>query len=241
MKIRSHHLSVTLALFILFCSLLASVARNSLYRTPVRLWAATAAASPQKQRPHLNLGQALEVAGFHDQALRELRTVLSIPWDNSIEKQDVYREMGNIYLFAGRYDEAAAAYRIGLRYLPSSPTVLNNLAIVLLKQKRFAEAAEQAEAALAADPSMSNAMNTLGRIHVSQGAIDKGIHFFKAAIEKAPESAAPYMNLALAFERKGDYETAYRYASAYASADTTPAGRKRAALVLDRLQNKKQK
>ncbi len=241
MKMRSHPLSATLALFILLCCLPVSIARNSLYRTPPRLWAATAAASPHKQRPHLNFGHALEAAGFHEQALQEFRTVLSIPRDNSIEMQNVYREMGNIYLAAGRYDEATAAYRVGLRYVPSDPTILNNLAIVLLKQKRFEEAAEQAEAAVAADPSMFNALNTLGQIYVSQGAIDKGIPFLKAAIEKAPEYASPYMNLALAFERKGDYETAYRYASAYAKADTSPAGRKRAAPLLDRLQNKTQK
>jgi tetratricopeptide (TPR) repeat protein len=241
MKMRSPLLSVTLALFILLCCLLASISRNSIYRTPLRLWAATASASPQKQRPHLNFGQTLEVAGYHDQALREFRTVLSIPRDDSIEMPDVYREMGNIYLAAGRYDEAAASYRTGLRHLPSSPTILNNLAIVLLKQNRFDEAVIQAEAALAADPSMANALNTLGQIHVSQGAVDKGIPFLKAAIENAPEFAAPYLNLALAFERKGDYETAYRYASAYVAADTSPAGRKRAAELLDRLQNKKQK
>ena len=219
----------------------ASYRRNSLYQAPVRLWVATAAASPHKQRPHLNLGQALEVAGFHEQAMQEFRTVLSIPSDNSIEMQNVYREMGNIYLAAGRYGEASAAYRIGLRYSPSSPTILHNLAIVLLKQKRLDEAATQAEAALAADPSMPDALNTLGQIYVSQGAIDKGIACLKAAIEQAPEYASPYMNLALAFERKGDYEIAYRHARAYAMAVTSPDGRKRAEVLLDRLQNKMQK
>jgi len=241
MKIRFPLLSVTLALFILLCCLLAAFDRNSLYRTPVRLWAATAAASPHKQRPHLNFGQTLELAGFQEQAMQEFRTVLSIPRDDSIEMQNVYREMGNIYFVAGRYDEATAAYRIGLRYLPSSPTILNNLAIILLKQKRLEEAAAKAEAALAADPSMVNALNTLGQIYVLQGEVDKGIPFLKEAIEKAPEYAAPYMNLALAFEGKGDYETAYRYASAYATADTSPDGRKRAARLLERLQNKTRK
>ena len=117
----------------------------------------------------------------------------------------------------------------------------NNLAVVLLNQGRFEEAAAQAESALAADPSMVLALNTLGQIYVSQGAIDKGIPLLKAAIEKAPQFAAPYMNLALAFERKGDYGAAYKYANAYAMADRSPAGRKRAEGLLGRLQKKTQK
>jgi tetratricopeptide (TPR) repeat protein len=219
----------------------ASYLRNSIYQTPLKLWAATTALSPHMQRPHLNLGLALKAAGFNEQALQEFRTVLSISRDDSIGIQDVYQEMGNLYFAAGRYDEAAAAYRIGLRYLPTSPIILNNLAIVLLKQKRFEEAAVQAESALAADPSMVLALNTLGQIYVSQGALDKGIPLLKAAIEKAPEFAAPYMNLALAFERKGDYNAAYHYAIAYAMADRSPAGRTRAEEILARLQKKTRK
>jgi len=230
-----------LACAVIISCAVASYLRNSVYQTPLRLWTATAAASPHMQRPHLNLGLALKVAGLHEQALQEFRTVLSIPRDDSIGMQDVYQEMGNLYFAAGRYDEAAAAYRIGLRYLPSSPMILNNLAVVLLKQERFEEAAAQAESALAADPSMVLAMNTLGQIYVSQGAIDKGIPLFKAAIEKAPQFAAPYMNLALAFERQGDYGAAYKYANAYAMADKSPAARKRVEELLDRLQEKKQK
>ena len=60
----------------------ATVARNRLYADPVLFWSDAVRKSPDKARPHTNLGHAWFEAGQIDRALDEFRAALALdPFD----------------------------------------------------------------------------------------------------------------------------------------------------------------
>jgi tetratricopeptide (TPR) repeat protein len=80
----------------------ATVMRNSVWKTEVKLWQDAEASSPSLVRPHLNLGVALELDGQDERAVLEYRQALAIQPKLPI----AYSNMATIYLKQGRVDEA---------------------------------------------------------------------------------------------------------------------------------------
>jgi tetratricopeptide (TPR) repeat protein len=227
--------SMILSLCIIICLVIAANARNGIYKTPVTMWADTALRSPKKRRVHENLGQALSTAGLYSDAMRELKTVLSLRDDGSVPPRDVYREIGVVYFRVGMIDDAITSWQAGLRYAPFDASLLNNLSIALLKKGRLDEAAANARMALSVAPVMPQALNTLGEVLMSQGEYDKAAEYFVMAIQSAPEDKNKYWNAALAFAKAGKPDMAYQYMSRYASMEPDPAGRQRALLIMNSL------
>jgi tetratricopeptide (TPR) repeat protein len=65
--------------------------RNSLYADPVALWRDAVRKSPDKARPHANLGWSLYVAGELDAALGELREALRLEPDDAMTRANLAR------------------------------------------------------------------------------------------------------------------------------------------------------
>jgi Tfp pilus assembly protein PilF len=80
----------------------ATVMRNSVWKTEVKLWQDAAAHSPGLVRPHLNLGVALQLDGQDQRAALEYRQALAIQPKLPI----AYSNMAAIYLKQGHVDEA---------------------------------------------------------------------------------------------------------------------------------------
>ena len=80
----------------------ATVMRNSVWKTEVKLWQNAEANSPNLVRPHLNLGVALELDGQDERAVLEYRQALAIQPKLPI----AYSNLATIYLKQGRVDEA---------------------------------------------------------------------------------------------------------------------------------------
>jgi protein O-mannosyl-transferase len=67
----------------------ATVDRNRAYRDAVTFWRDTAGKSPQKSRPHTNLGYALRQAGDLDGAIREYRVALSLDPESVVARENL--------------------------------------------------------------------------------------------------------------------------------------------------------
>ncbi len=227
--------AVALSVVIIVCLAFAANMRNSIYKTPVTMWADNVKKSPNKRRTHENFGQALSTEGRYNDAMREFKTVLALKDDGSVPPRDLYREIGVVYFRVGMFDDAITSWQTGLRYAPLDASLLNNLSIALLKKGRMDEAEESARKALATAPGMPQALNTLGEVLMSKGEYAKAAEYFLLAIQSAPEDKYKYWNAALAFEKAGNHDMAYQYLRIYASMEPDPAGRQRALQMMNSL------
>jgi superkiller protein 3 len=83
-----------------------------------------------------NLGVIHLRAGRQEEARTALETAIK-----SAPSADLYYDLGNVYAKAGDLDRAAAAYRRALEYDPKHPSAPFNLALVLERSGKRAEAA----------------------------------------------------------------------------------------------------
>ncbi|GAC1399084.1 MAG: membrane protein [Chloroflexota bacterium] len=77
----------SLALVVLLC--LATTARNALYHDAVLLWSDAVQKSPQKARPHNNLGHAYAEQGKLDLAIEEFRIALTLQPDYPLAQKNL--------------------------------------------------------------------------------------------------------------------------------------------------------
>lgn len=189
--------------------------RNSIYLNPVSLWKSAVESAPNKRRTHENYGQALSTAGLLQEALQQFKTVLALPDDGSVPLRDVHREIGVVYFRLGLIDESISAWKKGLEYAYMDPGLLNNISIALMKQQRFDEALSHADMAARANPYMPEPANTLGEIHMAKGDYKKAAHYFMVFLRLRPEDSRGYWNVALAYERAGEYEKSLQFANQF--------------------------
>jgi len=81
--------SNVIAVIIVLVLCLFTYQRNVLYRDQVSLWTDTVAKSPQKARPHNNLGHAYALLGDWDRAIEEFRTAAQLDPDYTLAKKNL--------------------------------------------------------------------------------------------------------------------------------------------------------
>jgi hypothetical protein len=114
---------------------IAAIRRNRVWANDIALWSDAARKSPNKARPHLNLGTALAVAGRLDDGARELRRAVEIEPDFYSRAQ-----LGAALVTLGRLSEAEPELREAVRLKPNDPEALFNLGMVLMRTGRAEEA-----------------------------------------------------------------------------------------------------
>ena len=81
--------SYALAVVIVIALSVFTYQRNMLYRDQLSLWSDTVAKSPQKARPHNNLGHAYALQGDWDRAIDEFRIAAQLDPDYTIAKKNL--------------------------------------------------------------------------------------------------------------------------------------------------------
>jgi tetratricopeptide (TPR) repeat protein len=118
----------------------ATIARNSVWASDIRLWQQAVLASPDQFRPHLNLGAAFQVDGQFERALVEYHRALSIRPDVPV----VYSNIAAIYLNEGRTDQAEPMLKHAIELAPSMPQPYINLASIAISRKSSGDALDYA-------------------------------------------------------------------------------------------------
>jgi tetratricopeptide (TPR) repeat protein len=131
--------------------------RNAVWATAVGLWTDTAAKSPAKFRPHLNLGESLDAARDLAGAERELRRAVEIDPRSVLARTS----LATVLQKSGRLQDAESEYRAALRLAPDHHPAIFNLAALLWGTGRRDEAAALYRRFLEVAPGSGGAVRSL--------------------------------------------------------------------------------
>ena len=165
-------------------------ARNLLWHDGVTLWSDVIRKSPEKARPHNNLGIAYKNQGYFDEAIKEYKIALDFSPDNA----EAHHNLGVIYGLKGRVDEAIQEYRIALNIKSKFFTPMeiakihNNIGVLHSKQGLFDEAVVEYRIALELSPNFEEAHYNLAIAYFSKGAVDNARKEFETILRINPHN-----------------------------------------------------
>jgi len=193
----------------IFCTMImilsgAAYSRNHVWRSEISLWSDCVAKSPNKVRPHNNLGDILKKHGHIDEAMDHFLIALQI----DPEDADVQNNLGFVIAERGEYDKAIDHYLQALRIKPDSHRTHTNLGNALYKQGRIDKAIDHYLQAVRIRPDFDEAHNNLGNALYKQGRIDKAIDHYLQAVRIKPDFAEAHFNLGLALVKQGRIDRA---------------------------------
>ena len=151
-----------------FLILLLSAAtywRNGIWNSETELWIDCVNKSPNKGRPHNNLGQAFLDQGRDQEAIAQFTEALRIDPTHL----EAHNNLGNIFVRQGKYQEAVDHFTEALRVDPSHPAVHHNLGNALVGQGRYQEAIAQFTEALRINPDYAPTHYNLGSAYANIG------------------------------------------------------------------------
>jgi len=116
-----------------------SSARSSIYEDEVTLYTDIVSRSPNKARPHNNLGDALKKAGRIEEAAPHFERALALQPDYP----DALNNVATIYNSSGRREGALQLLLHALSLDPGHLQARSNLAITFYEQGMLSEASQQ--------------------------------------------------------------------------------------------------
>lgn len=135
----------------------------------------------------LRAGVTLEEAGKFAEAATHYRALLQKQPDSAV----VWTNLGNAEMQLQRRPEAEEAFRRALALDPQSRDAMNNLAWLLLEEKRLDEAEALARKASAQPgPDSYLVLDTLARVLAARGACGEALSTFEQALAAVPPSRA---------------------------------------------------
>ncbi len=174
-----------------------TIQRNKLWRDPVLFWSDSAAKSPEKARPYMNLSVALRERGDIDEAIIASQKAISI--DSRFVNG--YVGLGAAYVEKGDFASAEAQYLQALEMMPSYAEVYNALGVLYIKQGRINEAVAAFDQNLRLDPADVNALVNRASIKAHQGDFVEAITDFHKALEVGGINPDILFNLGVTYTR----------------------------------------
>jgi Flp pilus assembly protein TadD len=116
---------------------------------------------------------------------------------------EVYLGLGWGLEHRGDLSGAEVTYREALRLEPNHVTAMMRIALLLVRQGRYARATDLLTEAVRLQPGLPEAHNSLGRAFGAQGRYDDAIAEFKEALRLRPAFGEARSNLAVARSLKG--------------------------------------
>lgn len=211
----------------------ATVRRNTDYRTEQAIWEDTVRKRPANPRAHVALGSIAARSGRHVEALVYYQRALALGPREAIahgylattlealgrveealaayrrvvelapQRASAHYNLGAALDRLGRLDEARPHYEEAVRRDPADFRAHTNLGVLLARTGRLSEAAEHLRRALELDPTQSRIHANLGSVLAEQGRDAEALHHFRAALERDPQDEAAHQNLALILTRQG--------------------------------------
>jgi protein O-mannosyl-transferase len=178
--------------------------RNRAWASELTLWSDAVKKSPQKCRPHSNLGVALAEQGRLDEAIAHYLEALRI----SPAYAEAHSNLGVALAEQGRFDEAIAHDLEALRIHPAYAEAHNNLGNMLVRLGKPDDAIGHYAEALRIRPRYADALNNLGAAYSGQGRIEKAISCYSEALRLNPNCAEAHKNLGNALLEQGKLDEA---------------------------------
>ncbi len=232
-RLKKEKVLITFFVLLLLAFSGITYARNAVWKNETSLWEDVVRKSPDKARPHNNLGYFYMRDGRLDEAYKELLTALRLNPDyveahTSLgkvyrmqgRKAEALRELqtalklspnytearidfGNLYFAEGRMDEALGEYQAVLKLNPDHVEAHTNLGGVFLMQGRMDDALRELQTALKLGPDYFEAHNNLGYLYYKQGRLDQAVKEYQIALKINPEAAQTLKNLMTVYRKQG--------------------------------------
>jgi len=168
----------------------ATVYRNSMWRSEFDLWADCIKKSPNKGRPHHNLGYFYYTSGQTDNAIKEFELALKL----DPKMAPSHFNLGVIDYNSGRMDGAIHHFKKALAVNPKYAQAYAYLGEVYYRNEKDEEGLAEFEMALKIEPSNTMAMNRKGIIYVKRGDLDKALNEFKKVLMIDPNHVEALVN-----------------------------------------------
>ena len=185
--------------------------RNAVWQNELSLWSDVVKKSPNKARPHLNLGQSLSEKGSIAEAAQQYRQALRINPRYAM----AHFNLANVLQQQGSHAEAIKHYSTAIQIEPGFIAAHNNLGLALAKQGKRKEAIKHYLEILKIDPTNAKVHSNIGVALTEQGETDQAISHFQQALTIDPADAETHYNLAIALEiQQRDNEAVNHYLAA---------------------------
>ena len=154
--------------------------------------------------PHLTLGLALRLKGYHAEALRECRAALDAGEDPAAALEAI----ASLHLLLGQPHQALEAYDRCLAVTTDNPRIWNQRGIALYMMGRSNDAEESFRRCFADGASYAPAHNNLGAILWDAGQAREATNEFRRAARDDQGLPGARLNLALSLFRQGHFQLA---------------------------------
>lgn len=138
----------------------ATYKRNQVWQSEVSLWEDALRKSPNKARPHNELGVAYNRQKRHAEAVPLFQKAIRL----SPRYSYPYLNLGVAYSTMGQTDKAVAMYKKAIKIRPDLGQVYNNLGVIFLKQGKLKKAERMFRKTLQINPNMAIARQNLQRV-----------------------------------------------------------------------------
>ena len=213
-------------------------ARNSVWRDEVTLWEDVVKKSPNKARPHNNLGELFYKRGRLNDAQREYQSALSVmPYyvdahinlgalhegrgllDEALKEYQIaakinpqsaeaYYNLGGVYTKLGYEEDAINKFQHAIKIKSNYAEAHYNLGNAYYKKRLYDKAIEEYQLAIKIKPDYFEPLNNLGNVYIDQNRLDDAINTFKMALKVKNNSSEVYYNLGNAYLQKGSFSEA---------------------------------
>jgi protein O-mannosyl-transferase len=161
--------------------------RNKVWQNEMSLWADNVKKSPNKARPHNNLGLAFQNQGNIEKALFHYTTASQLDPTSYV----AHNNLGNIYMDQGNLEKAFFHLSGALKIRPGYSNARINMGRYYYLKGDSKTALDHYSKVLAANPLNEVAHNNAGNILVQQEKLDEAKHHFLRAMEINPHYIDP--------------------------------------------------
>ena len=172
-----------------------SYERNKVWRSEITLWEDCVKKSPNKNRPHYNLGLNYYNKGRYQESVEAYKKAIHI----KPNEPDFYNNLGQAHRALRSYHEAIEAYQKAIQIKPNYSFALINLGETYIEMGRYQEAIETLKKAIQLKPNDAGIYQNMGVAYRKIGRYREAIEAYQEAIRLKPDSSDAYNNLGLAY------------------------------------------
>ncbi len=158
---------------------------------------------PNDASYYYNRGNTYEASGNCENALSDYETAVSLDPNHA----DAYNNMSRCYQALGQYEEAIKNNDDAIHIRPDAQ-LYTNKSDILREMKRYEEALDAAQKAIALDEDFALAYSAQGTIYLLQGKLEDAIASFDIGLTKDNSKTTIWHNLGVAYYMLEEFEKA---------------------------------
>ena len=199
-----HTIGVAIFTAVIILLSVFTYSRNTVWSSEIALWQDCVEKSPQKARPHQNLGVALAKHDRTEEAIESFLQALRIKPEYVV----ALNNFGTVLVNEGRLDEAVSQYEKALILKPDSAKALYNIGRVFYERESVNQAIYYFKEALKYDPEHVGAHNNLGILLSGRGELDEAMLHYNYALKINPDDPNIYWNIGGLLRKQGKLKEA---------------------------------